>query len=205
MLTVENLEERQRIGEVIRQARKNKKITQKYLSESLKIRQDVISDYENGKIKVIPFEKRVSLANLLDIPLEALLYENEKVKGGVIPTILKIKAEHDSKNDWSEFANQTAENVLTSFVMHTVRDNIFQVVQENHSKVMESYQKAQALNLNRVLDEKLSDEITNIVLAKVLKDENISIAIKGCIIACLDNICLEILSSKAAAANDKQK
>lgn len=78
MLTVENLEERQRIGDTIRQARKNKKITQKYLSESLKIRQDVISDYENGKIKVIPFEKRVKLASLLDIPLTALLYEDEK-------------------------------------------------------------------------------------------------------------------------------
>lgn len=77
MLTVENLEERQRIGEVIRQARKNKKITQKYLSESLKIRQDVISDYENGKIKVIPFEKRVKLASILDIPLTALLYTDE--------------------------------------------------------------------------------------------------------------------------------
>ncbi len=78
MLTVENLEERQRIGDTIRQARKEKKITQKYLSESLKIRQDVISDYENGKIKVIPFEKRVKLASILDIPLNALLYTDEK-------------------------------------------------------------------------------------------------------------------------------
>ena len=78
MLTVDNLEERQRIGDTIRQARKEKKITQNYLSESLKIRQDVISDYENGKIKVIPFEKRVKLANILDIPLSALLYTDEK-------------------------------------------------------------------------------------------------------------------------------
>lgn len=75
---MDNLEERQRIGDTIRQARKEKKITQKYLSESLKIRQDVISDYENGKIKVIPFEKRVKLAGLLDIPLNALLYTDEK-------------------------------------------------------------------------------------------------------------------------------
>lgn len=78
MLVVDNLEERQRIGDTIRQARKEKKITQKYLSESLKIRQDVISDYENGKIKVIPFEKRVKLASILDIPLNALLYTDEK-------------------------------------------------------------------------------------------------------------------------------
>lgn len=75
---MENLEERQRIGDTIRKARKNKKITQKYLSEYLKIRQDVISDYENGKIKVIPFEKRVKLASILDIPIAELLYSDEK-------------------------------------------------------------------------------------------------------------------------------
>ena len=202
---MDNLEERQRIGDTIRQARKEKKITQKYLSESLKIRQDVISDYENGKIKVIPFEKRVKLASLLDIPLEALIYEDEKVKGGVIPAILEIKAEHDLKKDWSEYIESTSEMILTSLVMRVVRDNVFQVVQENRSKVMESYQKAQSLKLNRVIDEKLSDEITNIVLARVLKDENISIAIKVCIMGCLGDICSEILSSEAAAANDKEK
>lgn len=74
---MDNVEERQRIGDTIRKARKNKKITQKYLSDALKIRQDVISDYENGKIKVIPFEKRVKLASILDIPLSALLYTDE--------------------------------------------------------------------------------------------------------------------------------
>ena len=73
-----NLEERQRIGDTIRKARKEKKITQKGLSDALHIRQDVVSDYENGQIKVIPFEKRVKLASILDIPLNALLYEDEK-------------------------------------------------------------------------------------------------------------------------------
>ena len=81
MLTVENLEERQRIGDTIRKARKEKKITQKYLSEFLNIRQDVISDYENGKIKVIPYEKRVKLSEALNVPITNLLYENEKKVG----------------------------------------------------------------------------------------------------------------------------
>lgn len=76
---MDNLEERQRIGDTIRQARKEKKITQKYLSESLKIRQDVISDYENGKIKVIPFEKRVKISSILGIDFANLLYENESI------------------------------------------------------------------------------------------------------------------------------
>lgn len=78
MLTVENLEERQRIGDTIRKARKANKITQKNLSDALNIRQDVVSDYENGKIKVIPFEKRVKLASILEIPLVSLLYSDEK-------------------------------------------------------------------------------------------------------------------------------
>lgn len=77
---MDNLKERQRIGETIRKARKENKITQKDLSDALKIRQDVISDYENGKIKVIPFEKRVKLAEILDIPLSDLLYSNESMK-----------------------------------------------------------------------------------------------------------------------------
>lgn len=74
---MENLKERQRIGDTIRKARKENKITQKDLSDALKIRQDVISDYENGKIKVIPFEKRVKLADILNIPLSDLLYSDE--------------------------------------------------------------------------------------------------------------------------------
>lgn len=74
---MDNLKERQRIGDTIRKARKKNKITQKDLSDALKIRQDVISDYENGKIKVIPFEKRVKLAEILNVPLPNLLYSDE--------------------------------------------------------------------------------------------------------------------------------
>lgn len=75
---MDNAEERQRIGDTIRQARKNKKITQQDLSAMLNVGRDNISLYEKGKIKVIPYEKRVKLANILDIPLVALLYEDEK-------------------------------------------------------------------------------------------------------------------------------
>lgn len=77
---MDNLKERQRIGDTIRKARKENKITQKDLSDALKIRQDVISDYENGKIKVIPFEKRVKLADILNVPLSDLLYSDEIIK-----------------------------------------------------------------------------------------------------------------------------
>ena len=77
MLTVENLEERQRIGDTIRKARKEKKITQTQLGAEIGVGKVAIANYESGKIKVIPFEKRVKLVDCLDIPLSALLYQKE--------------------------------------------------------------------------------------------------------------------------------
>ena len=67
------------IGEVIKKSRKNKKLTQAQVGKFLAIRQDVISDYENGKVKVIPFEKRAKLSSVLNIPVSELLYDNEKM------------------------------------------------------------------------------------------------------------------------------
>ena len=71
------LEEKQHIGQKIHTARKNKKITQLQLGKMLSVTKKAISDYELAKINVIPFEKRVKLSSILDIPLSALLYEDE--------------------------------------------------------------------------------------------------------------------------------
>ena len=67
------------IGEVIKKSRKNKKLTQAQVGKFLAIGKDVISDYENGKVKVIPFEKRAKLSSVLNIPVSELLYDNEKI------------------------------------------------------------------------------------------------------------------------------
>ena len=67
------------IGEVIKKARKNKKLTQLQVGKFLAIGKDVISDYENGKVKVIPFEKRMKMSSVLNIPVSELLYDNEKM------------------------------------------------------------------------------------------------------------------------------
>ena len=71
--------EKEQIGEVIKKARKNKKITQKELSVMLNVGRDNISLYESGKINVIPFEKRVKMSSVLNIPVSELLYDNEKM------------------------------------------------------------------------------------------------------------------------------
>lgn len=66
------------IGDIIKKARKKSKLTQVDLATMLNVSQDTISSYEKGKIKVIPFEKRVKLASILDIPISELLYSDEK-------------------------------------------------------------------------------------------------------------------------------
>lgn len=76
---MENAEERQRIGEIIRQARKNKKITQTQLGAEIGVGVQVISDYEKGKVKNIPLERRVKLSSVLDIEFSRLLYRTENI------------------------------------------------------------------------------------------------------------------------------
>lgn len=67
------------IGEVIKKARKNKKLTQLQLGKMLSVTKKAISDYELAKIKVIPFEKRVKMSSVLNIPVSELLYDNDKM------------------------------------------------------------------------------------------------------------------------------
>lgn len=67
------------IGEVIKKARKNKKITQTQLGAEIGVDKVTIANYESGKIKVIPFEKRAKMSSILNIPVSELLYYNEKM------------------------------------------------------------------------------------------------------------------------------
>lgn len=67
------------IGEVIKKARKNKKITQTQLGAGIGVCKVAIANYESGKIKVIPFENRAKMSSVLNIPVSELLYDNEKM------------------------------------------------------------------------------------------------------------------------------
>ena len=71
--------EKEQIGEVIKKARKNKKITQTQLGAAIGVGKVAIANYESGKIKVIPFENRVKMSSVLNIPVSELLYDNEKM------------------------------------------------------------------------------------------------------------------------------
>lgn len=71
------MSEQQRIGEIIKKARESAALSQGKLATLLGVQNPVIYKYESGKIKVIPFEKRVKLADILNIPLSDLLYSDE--------------------------------------------------------------------------------------------------------------------------------
>lgn len=71
------MSEQQRIGEIIKKARESAALSQGKLATLLGVQNPVIYKYESGKIKVIPFEKRIKLAEILDIPLSDLLYSDE--------------------------------------------------------------------------------------------------------------------------------
>lgn len=74
------ISESEKIGDIIRIARKSKKITQAQLGRELGISKLTVSGYETGKVKVIPFEKRVKLSKILDIKMNELFYSNEQIE-----------------------------------------------------------------------------------------------------------------------------
>lgn len=67
------------IGEVVKEARKRKGMTQSQLGAALFVGKITVADYESGKIKVIPFEKRAKISSVLNIPVSELLYDNEQM------------------------------------------------------------------------------------------------------------------------------
>lgn len=77
--------EQQRIGELIRTKRKENDITQEELGQKLGIGKVAVLSYEKGKVKVIPYEKRVKLSKILNISMDELLYAFENPFNDVYP------------------------------------------------------------------------------------------------------------------------
>lgn len=67
------------IGEVIKEARVRKGMTQSQLGAALFVGKVAVANYESGKIKVIPFGNRAKLSSVLNIPVSELLYDNEEM------------------------------------------------------------------------------------------------------------------------------
>lgn len=75
------MNEQQMLGELIKKARTEQKLSQGQLAKILEVQNPIIYKYEKGLIKTIPYEKRVKLAEALNVPITNLLYENEKKVG----------------------------------------------------------------------------------------------------------------------------
>lgn len=106
------------IGDIIKNARKKLKLTQVDLAAMLNVSQDTISSYEKGKIKVIPFEKRVALSMILDINAEDLLYEQEKGQVS-IDSVSKMKVAYDAFVA-ATLAKTLADAHNTGYIMGTI-------------------------------------------------------------------------------------
>lgn len=75
------MNEQQMLGELIKKARTEQKLSQGQLAKILEVQNPIIYKYEKGLIKTIPFEKRTKLSEALNIPITNLLYENERKVG----------------------------------------------------------------------------------------------------------------------------
>lgn len=74
------------IGHLIKQARKEKGLTQTELGELLNLKKAAVSKYEKGLILNVPLEKRLKIAAILNIP-GYLLCSDDELK--LIKNILK--------------------------------------------------------------------------------------------------------------------
>lgn len=138
------LTEQQKIGELIRTARKEKHFTQAELAEKLNVTRDAILTYEKGKVKVIPYEKRVKLAQILNIQPDELLYTNEKSE------IQNNKTEFNSKLATRNLNKQEFLTIVNEILESPVFYNV----------VSESLQEKYKLN-DKELNKKTNDTLIN--------------------------------------------
>lgn len=89
------MNEQQHIGELIKKARTEKKISQGKLAKLLSVQNPVIYKYESGIVKTIPFDKRIMLSAILNIDIDNLLYEQEK-ETTFVDSMTKLKTVYDA-------------------------------------------------------------------------------------------------------------
>lgn len=176
------MNEQQRIGKTIKKARESAALSQGKLAKLLGVQNPVIYKYESGKIKVIPYEKRVKLSSILDIPITALLYDNEigthlnvLTSHAIFPGAAGIKIQEDANKAYEDLLQSIVANLMSS-------DEIKASLQEITSKALLSYRQLAKQNKDA---NKACEDLSKSIAEKIA-----------------GNI-LEILS--AEAANDKQK
>ena len=81
-----------KIGLKIKQARKQKRLTQTELADILGLKKSAISKYEKGRIKKIPFVIRAILVKVLDLNYQDLCLEQEYNK---LLSVMKLESDNE--------------------------------------------------------------------------------------------------------------
>lgn len=139
--------EQQEIGALIRAKRKEKHWTQAKLAEQLNLTRDAIFAYEKGKVKIIPFDKRLELSALLDVPFIELCYSNElyyKVFGNsnVVAHTKAIKADMQKAEEATQ--KQYNESILSKTSEPPLKkdDEVDALAQTIHDEIVNEIMKS---------------------------------------------------------------
>ena len=131
--------EQQEIGALICAKRKEKHWTQAQLAAKLNLTRDAIFAYEKGKVKVIPFDKRLELSALLDVPFIELCYSNESYykafgNSNVVAHTKAIKADMQNMQKAEENTQPIKTDVEIDALAQTIHDEIVNEIMKSFSK-----------------------------------------------------------------------
>ncbi|MFR7363855.1 MAG: helix-turn-helix domain-containing protein [Terrisporobacter sp.] len=142
------------VGENIRKIRKEKKITQKQLSELINKNVRTIQKYENGEIEKIPFSTLMAIGRALDVSYTDLI-EGKERKGlkvtvkltetDIVENIIRMLKqvaldERIDKNIRDEYLADLSEQIGFDIVIND-KPTDFKLDKNTHDNIMQKFTK----------------------------------------------------------------
>lgn len=115
------------VGENIRKIRKEKKITQKQLSELINKNVRTIQKYENGEIEKIPFSTLMAIGRALDVSYTDLI-EGKERKG------LKVTVKLTETDIVENIIRMLKQVALDERIVKNIRDGRITKLKNKHRK-----------------------------------------------------------------------
>lgn len=167
------MNEQQMLGELIKKARTEQKLSQGQLAKILEVQNPIIYKYEKGLIKTIPYEKRVKLAEALNVPITNLLYENEKKVG---LSAMTDKTWEVMWNFSDAILGQSKEEALTFLLEQEKGNTMASAINDialaayTLEKADEQYQGIMVLGLQGLLIDRGINQENAVQLAAILQE-----------------------------------
>jgi transcriptional regulator with XRE-family HTH domain len=145
------------VGENIRKIRKEKKITQKQLSELINKNVRTIQKYENGEIEKIPFSTLMAIGRALDVSYTDLI-EGKERKGlkvtvkltetDIVENIIRMLKqvaldERIDKNIRDEYLADLSEQIGFDIVINENKQSDFKLDKNTHDNIMQKFTKVE--------------------------------------------------------------